>query len=185
MFFESKKSSLELSIRTIVVVVLAMTLLGLGLGFIRGMFKDISGISGDVSAQIREKILDDLITGDKKISFPKTELIIDRGKSELITVGIRNKNEGTLEYYLSFNQISFSAAPGGSGAAGDATTWFQYSNEKFELAPSESDVRNIRLTVPSNANIGSYMLSFIVEEYSGATSQGDYATKDFFIVVRG
>ena len=37
----NKKASLEMSIQAIVIVVLAMTLLGLGLGFIRGMFKNI------------------------------------------------------------------------------------------------------------------------------------------------
>ena len=65
-----KKASLELSIQTIIIVVLAMTLLGLGLGFIRNMFGGIGGISEDVTEQVRQKILDDLIQGDIKISFP-------------------------------------------------------------------------------------------------------------------
>ena len=34
----NKRASLEMSIQAIVIVVLAMTLLGLGLGFIKGMF---------------------------------------------------------------------------------------------------------------------------------------------------
>ena len=65
----NKKASLEMSIQAIVIVVLAMTLLGLGLGFIRGMFKNIGSTTEDVTEQVRQRILDDLITGDKKISF--------------------------------------------------------------------------------------------------------------------
>ena len=75
MRYKNRKASLELSIRAIVIVILAMTLLGLGLGFIRTMFKDISGITTDVSEQIRQQILDDLITNDKRVSFPKTQIL--------------------------------------------------------------------------------------------------------------
>ena len=88
MRYKNRKASLELSIRAIVIVILAMTLLGLGLGFIRTMFKDISGITTDVSEQIRQQILDDLITNDKRVSFPKTQILIDKGGSEIIMGGM-------------------------------------------------------------------------------------------------
>lgn len=174
----NKKASMELSIRTIVVVVLAMTLLGLGLGFIRSMFGDIGGLSTDVSSQVREKILDDLITGDKKISFPKTEIEIDKGKSELLTVGIRNKNDNTLFYRMEFKGIS--DPDSGSFQTDD---WFQYvqSPNGDELAPADSVVRNIRLSAPK-VKSGSYLLTFDVIDADYNTI---YASKDFFIVVRG
>lgn len=179
-FFKNKKSSLELSIKTIVVVVLAMTLLGLGLGFIRSMFKDISGISTDVSAQVREKILDDLITGDKKVSFPKTEIVIDKGKSETLTVGLRNKNDDALFYKIQFNPIS---DPNGDVFSIESPRWFQFAEGvEYELAAAGSDVRNIRLSMPTSVNAGSYFLTFDVID---ADDNSVYATKDFFIVVRG
>ena len=37
-----KKGSLNLSIQAIVIIVLAMTILGLGLGFVRGQFQQIT-----------------------------------------------------------------------------------------------------------------------------------------------
>ena len=176
-FFKSKNASMELSIRTIVVVVLAMTLLGLGLGFIRGMFKDITDISGDVNAQVKQKILDDLITGDKKISFPKTEIIIDKGKSEMITVGIRNKKDQPLFYRMQFTPISDP-----SGSVFSIERWFQYSETTdYELASAESDIRNIRLSIPTGVNAGSYFLTF---DLIDTDDNSAYAQKDFFIVVR-
>ncbi|MBS3127550.1 hypothetical protein J4410_00200 [Candidatus Woesearchaeota archaeon] len=42
--FWHKKAALELSINAIVIIVLAMTLLGLGLGFIRNQFSEIGDI---------------------------------------------------------------------------------------------------------------------------------------------
>ena len=70
----NKSGSLEISIQAIVIVVLAMTLLGLGLGFVKGLFGDITATTTSVTAQIKERVLDDLIQGDKKISFPETEI---------------------------------------------------------------------------------------------------------------
>jgi hypothetical protein len=123
MRYKNRKASLELSIRAIVIVILAMTLLGLGLGFIRTMFKDISGITTDVSEQIRQQILDDLITNDKRVSFPKTQILIDKGGSEIITVGIRNKQDNKLYYDMEFKAIS---DPDGGPFDIEKPPWVQY-----------------------------------------------------------
>jgi len=176
-----KKASLELSIRTIVIVILAMTLLGLGLGFIRNMFEDIEGISGDATEQIRQQIKDDLITNDRKLSFPKTEVKIDKGKSEILTVGIRNKQDETLSYRIKFTPHS---VPDDANL-NDPINWFQYRKDMQKLSSSESDITNIRLSVPKNAKTGSYLLSFDVIKINDDETTENYATKDLFIVVRG
>ena len=177
----NKKASLELSIRTIVVIILAMTLLGLGLGFIRNTFSDIGGLSGDVSEQIRQQIQDDLITNDKKLSFPKTEVKIDKGDSEILTVGIRNKEDDILTYKLQFTSHS---VPDGVDL-NEPITWFHFREDMQELSSSESDISKIRLNVPKNAKTGSYLLSFDVIKIIDAETTENYATKDLFIVIRG
>lgn len=184
MLFKNKKSSLELSITTIVIVVLAMTLLGLGLGFIRGMFKNIGGISEDVSEQVRQKILDDLITGDKKISFPKTEIIIDKGGSQTLTVGVRNKKDTTLHYKINFNAVSDPEDNPNFNI--DNPAWFQFAKDKtYDLSAADSAVRNIRLSIPTSVNAGSYFLTFDVIDDDLPPPNNIYDSKDFFIVVRG
>lgn len=176
----NKKASLELSIRTIVIVVLAMTLLGLGLGFVRNMFKDIGGISTDVTEQVRQKILDDLITGDKKISFPKTQIIIDKGGSDLLTVGIRNKKDTPLRY-----QMRFVPRADDQGRPFSIDRWFLFAEgQTYTLSSADSNVRNIRLSVPTSVNTGSYFLNFEVLDTQD-TQNPIYDSKDFFIVVRG
>ena len=182
----SKRASLEISIQAIVIVVLAMTLLGLGLGFIRGMFSKISGTTDDVTEQVRQKILDDLITGDKKVSFPKTQIEIDKGGSTILTVGIRNKRDQSLSYRLQFTAVS---GPDGLGstrpyAAAELDDWFQFRAESgtfYTLAAADSDVRNLRMSVPTSALAGSYFLTFEVLDDIGDV----YGQKDFFVVVRG
>ena len=181
MVLKGRKASLELSVRAIVIVVLAMTLLGLGLGFVRNMFSQVGGIAGDVTEQVKQQILDDLITGDKKLAFPKTEIIIDRGASEVLTLGVRNKGNEVLNYRMEFNEEGI---PDGASTDG----WFQYKKTDYILSPANSDVRNIRLSVPSSAESGSYFLTLDIKDTKGTVAIDDdasYATKDIFIVVRG
>ena len=183
----NKKASLEISIQAIVIVVLAMTLLGLGLTFIRKQFSGLSSIQEEISEQVKQKILDDLIENDKKLSFSRTELEIDKGKSEVLTIGIRNKKDQELRYKMRFQPIS--DPDGGPFDIESPKKWFQlqsYGTQDYKLPPAESDVRNIRLTIPSNiAKSGSYFLTFNVIDDDLSPPDDIYASKDFFIVVRG
>ncbi len=179
----NKRASLEISIQAIVIVVLAMTILGLGLGFVRSMFKNITSTAEDVSEQVRQKILDDLITGDKKVSFPKTEIIIDRGGSTVLTVGIRNKKDVNLFYKMQFTPISASPEVTDTELQ-QFVDYFQFSNQEYSLSAADSDIRNIRLSLPTTVKTGSYFLTFdVLEQPYGSTNI--YAQKDFFVVVRG
>ena len=175
MFNFRKRASLEISIQAIVIVVLAMTLLGLGLGFVKGMFKNIIGIQESVSDQVKEQILEDLRTGDKKISFPRSEVKIGKGEAIVLGVGVKNKNDAQLPHTIMFDSIS-----GPDGSTVDVDKWFQYSSSESTLEPSEAVVKNIRLSVPPDAPSGSYLFSFKVK-----SDQDVYAEKDFFVVVTG
>ena len=174
----NKKASLELSIRVIVIVILAMTLLGLGLGFVRNTFSDIGDIREDVTEQIRQQIIGDLVANDKKLSLTKTEVNINKGDSEILAVGIRNKEDETLSYKLTFTPQS---APEGA-ELNAPLSWLQYSQNVHQLSTSDSDVRNIRLSIPKDAIQGSYFLTFDVKK---DPTNEIYAQKDLFIVVRG
>ena len=182
----NRKASLEISIQAIVIIVLAMTLLGLGLGFIRGLFKNISSTTEDVTEQVRQRVLDDLITGDKKISFPKTEVTVNRGDSTLLTVGVRNKESRDLFYKINFCAVSGPDSTGAIGSFGTCDAlqdWFQFdSGKEYKLTPSDSSIRNIRISPPPGVATGSYFFTFEVINNADSTP---YDQKDFFIVVRG
>lgn len=181
----NKKASLEISIQAIVIVVLAMTLLGLGLGFIKGMFKNIGSTTEDVSEQVRQRVLDDLVSSDKKVSFPKTEVIVDKGSATVLTVGIRNKEDLDLTYRLRFKAVSHQDSTGAINPLSEdgLESWFQYETTDYTLKAADSDIRNIRINVPKSAASGSYFLVFEVTDESEANKI--YAQKDFFINVKG
>ena len=179
----NKKASLEISIQAIVIVVLAMTLLGLGLGFIRKQFASIGNIQEEVSEQVKQKVLDDLISGDKKVSFPRTDITIDKGGSTILTVGVRNKKDTALHYKMRFSPYS---GPDGAPFTIDNPGWFQFAERQVYTLPSaESETRNIRLSMPTSVSSGSYFLNFDIVDDDLPPPGNVYAQKDFFIVVRG
>src|SRR3989344_8207323 len=97
----TKKGSLSLSIQTIVIVVIAFVVLGLGLGFVRSQFRSITETSGSVQEQIRQQILEDLRTGNKKLSFPATSLNVEKGEAQDIAIGVKNtKANGDLNFKI-------------------------------------------------------------------------------------
>ncbi|MBI2541679.1 hypothetical protein HYV80_03145 [Candidatus Woesearchaeota archaeon] len=179
----NKRASLEISIQAIVIVVLAMTLLGLGLVFIKNQFTGLGSIQEEVQEQVKQKILDDLISGDKKVSFPRTDITIDKGGALVMTIGIRNKKDNPLHYKMRFTPIQ---GPDGAPFSVDNPSWFQFAQTQvYTLSAAESDVRNIRLSIPTRIPSGSYFLTFDIIDDDLPPPGNVYAQKDFFINVRG
>ena len=95
-----KKGSLNLSIQAIVIIVLAMTLLGLGLGFVRNQFKIIGETATTVQEQTRQAILDDLRIGNKKLSFPTGRIILIPGERKDLAFGVKNTEDSTIDFTI-------------------------------------------------------------------------------------
>jgi len=181
----SKKASLDMSISTIVVVILAMTLLGLGLGFIRNMFSNITDTTEQVNEDTKQKITDDMATSDKKVSFPRTDIVINKGDDLTLTVGIRNKRDSPLCY-----RIIFEGVEDNTGDVFDAQEWFKYKpgpeHDCEVITPAESVVKSVKLQVPKGTAGGVYLLQFKVIDAEVAPGDSpDYEIKDLFITVRG
>ncbi len=85
-----KKASLSLSINAIVVLILAITMLGLGLAFMKGLFKKTTGQLEEVSASIRDQIIEDIRRSGSKLTFDKEDIRVKRGESQDIYFGVKN-----------------------------------------------------------------------------------------------
>lgn len=197
-FRSSKKGSLSLSMEAIVIVVLAMTLLGLGLTFVRQMFGDISKTTSGVQQEIREKILDDLRTGNKKLAVPKT---VNLGRKETtdIIIGIMNteSSAGKPNFGVFLRCIKKQPAPGATpDPAVDCkeVTFFYENSINNPLGPTDAQVIPVTVTAPATS--GDYLYEAIVcksdtpdvpcgniEEPSVLPTTDIYARQSFFIRV--
>lgn len=169
---------MNLSIELIIIVVIAFVVLGLGLGFVRSQFKQIGETTGSIQDQIRQQILDDLRTGDKKLSFPTSEVNMGKKESSIIAVGIKNIKQGTLRYKVLIE------SKGGTSIFGeDISDNFLYEKGIEELGPTETRVLPIRVTSETSSGTGQFKVSLldVTESETGTL----YDSKTFFITVTG
>lgn len=99
MNFKTKKGAMELSIGTIVIIVLAMSMLILGLVLIRSIFSgakyNIESLNKNVEAEINQLFNEK--GGKSFVYLPNNQIDVKKGKSFGIAFGIKNTEEGTSE----------------------------------------------------------------------------------------
>ncbi len=174
----NRQGSLSLSIEAIVVVVIAFVVLGLGLSFVRNQFKDIGDTTGTIQEQIRQQILEDLRTGDKRLSFPGTEINLGKKESSVTAIGVKNVKQGTLKYKLIIQSA------GGAPIFGtDINDNFLYATAIDELPPTESRLIPVRITSETSAGTGQFKI--IIQDVTDTEEGTLYDSKTFFITVTG
>lgn len=118
----SKRGAIELSISTIVVIVLGVTLLSLGLVFIRNLVSNVTTLSEE-SFRIAEKLIQEQMSPNEKFFVSGLAFEIERGKSTLIFVGINNigqtASDFSVEVTPSSQDIIFTVPPVGTIGGGE------------------------------------------------------------------
>src|SRR3989338_4705715 len=89
---KQKKGAIELSITTIIVIVLGITLLILGLGFIRGIFGNVEDISKSTFEKAKTMI-DTLETVDSTITLSPSQITIEQSKDDVSKIILANLGE--------------------------------------------------------------------------------------------
>ena len=175
-----KKASLEISIQAIVIVVLAMTLLGLGLVFIRNQFETIGKATDVVTGQVADQIKRQMLDNDQKIALSEANINIKKGGSVVLNVGVNNKNNDPLNYEMEF--IAISDQTGTSISPNAFDIWFRIGKGRL-LGSADQEVRSINIQIPRNTQSGTYQFTFNLIDVDNARSV--YATEDVFIKVLG
>ncbi len=191
----NKKGALELSINAIVIIVLALTLLGLGLTFIRNQMGDIGKTSTMVNDQIRDQILEDLRTSDKRLSFPTPEIKTSSKATELISIGVKNLLDTPLTFKIIVQDLNFkedgTAFNCGTGTdhlyspkttPGDECAAFYWDTSNQKLSNGQSSVYGIKLFAPKNFNTYLYKI-VIIDPTISDPAKAEYASKTFFVQV--
>jgi hypothetical protein len=93
-----KRGAIELSIGTIVIIVLAMSMLILGLVLVKNIFTGATSIADMTNDQLRDQV-SKLFSGDKKlVVYPDARHIkLKQGETEGFGIGIKNLLPGTTE----------------------------------------------------------------------------------------
>ncbi len=102
----NRRASLEIGVNTIVILVIAMMLLGLGIGFIRGLFNKANQLPGLIDTSQWQNPP----TASTPIVLTPSSVQVKGGDSTNIVVGIYNKEPGSSS--LTFN-VNISSCTGG------------------------------------------------------------------------
>lgn len=183
-----KKGALELSINAIVIVILAMTLLGLGLGFIKNMMGNVLDLSESTFEKMKDKLQQDLITGDELLVFSQNKFSMERTTSSLEGYGIKNRGDSKLAYGIKFIPIDCpEKIENQSVDCLPIDSWFRYkkTDRAYEVRAGDMELKRVDIKIPRTARKGDYLIE--VEAYSGEYSNNltyqKYATTEIFLTV--
>ena len=175
-----KKGSLDISIQAIIIIVLGMTLLGLGLGFVRNQFEIIGSTSTKVQQQVQEQILGQLRTSGDQASFAR-EVQLGRGKRDLLTLGVQNVGSQALYFKINLEFDKDNSDPG------DEDFNLRYEKQCLSLSPAQANVYGISIKAPPIP--GTFALRADINQYTDDKCtipdqiQPKYDTKLSFITV--
>lgn len=192
----SKKASLEISIGAIVIIVLALTLLGLGLTFIRGLMSKISETSFTIQDQIKQQILDDLRTGNKKLSFPGQEITLESKGTKVIAIGVKNILDKTLNFEINVYKREMvpptAGSPPGTASTstftlmtpGTSTGQFYWDDSLQVLSIGDSKVIGLKYFGEQTKGTYMYKIEIVSTSTAGtppAPTFENYADTTFFV----
>ena len=205
----NKKGALELSITAIVVLIIAITLLGLAIFFINNMFKGGTELIGGEFAKIKDQLRKNMEDSGELVVMDKgTELEVKRGSPFPFHIGVRNNAPQTRCFRISigcvkaFNteecisggqpnvQVGGRDADNNRPASGE--NWFPSLLSEFEVPGGDISVSPATMQI-ANANPDTYLMKLYVyqgetdceegADCCGATSTWSTQTKPFHIIL--
>ena len=175
---KNKKGGLQISINAIVILILAITVLGIGLGFIRGMFSKTIGQLGDVSDDIKNDMIARIRESDERLALREENIEIKKSGEKTIYFGIRNEEDMGNNLGIEFD-IYFECTEVMEGSGGDPNhIEFKVFSKTNPIKRDEITVMPAIIKVSPNAITTMYMCDAIIGPI------GDpYASKTFYVTV--
>ena len=98
----NKKGSIEIGINTIVIMVIAIVLLGLGVGFVKGIFAKMSGLTETIS-------IDDMTnppTSSDPIKINPAKIEVKSGEGKPVQIGVYNKESSEEDFGIKISECT-------------------------------------------------------------------------------
>ena len=152
--FNNKRGAVELSITTIVVVVIGVTLLVLGLTFVYNIFTDIGEQQKQLGEFTDEKIRDIFEQSDQFLNLPTTDFSVELGKTYNFNIIIKNNAQGV-------NSCNFGLdATYSGGGTINPINWITFSQDTG-IRVGAGDTYKIRMQIKptTGAQLGDYLIT--------------------------
>lgn len=172
-----KRAAIEMSIGTIVIIVLAMSMLILGMVLVKNIFFNATDIATMTTDQIKNQVAG--MFGDTKelVIYPDTQHIdVKVGKIAGFGIGIKNtegRTGGKYSYEVTVSDPDIQTKCGVS--ASNAEGWISTgrAEDNIELSPDQFTGGKVLLTVPVGSNFCTFRYRVNVF-YNGVGVRSDF-----------
>lgn len=153
-----KKGSLDLSMNTIVVVVIGIVILTLGLRWIYGIFGGLEEQRQQLNEATAQQIRDTFGESDDALNLLTTSVVIEQGKYADIGVGIRNilSEEHTFKYVIEATDYPTNIQ------ANQVISWVRWDKSNLNLKSGEIYTDTISID-PKGAPLGIYKFKITLQ----------------------
>ena len=163
---KQKKASLNLSINAIVILILAITMLGLGLAFMRNIFSTAGEQITAISANVEKQMIDQMKAGTKIIDINQPRLEMNKGQSDSVVLGFQNVGDKDMNFQINSIEASELGLSVGevSSVCGDAQATdlqIRYVSAATKVS-SEGDVRVVPFNIKTIASAAAPFTCFFV-----------------------
>ena len=174
---KNRFGQMEMSVGTIVTIVLLVTLLILGVVLIKNIFTSAKGVVDLTDQQLRSQI-SQLFSSEDKISvYPGTRLVeIKQESTDGVGVGIKNLLTGTAGTSTFSYQVN-AADVSNCGVSKDvAEGWMTVGKSESNIAIASGDIstRKVLFNIPVGAPLCTARYSITVTTNDGKTYASDY-----------
>ena len=170
-----KKSALNLSINAIVILILAITMLGLGLSFMRNIFGSATKEFEEVGGTVKKQMIEQMKESDNTIDLSRPKVDLKAGEDTQIFIGF--KNEGNVLRYFQISESGSSTTSlGGSNncsvlyeGTGSKKVYLEFKTGETEVLKGEVVVLPLNIMTSSDVDQDTCFYEIIVKH---GTSSG-------------
>jgi len=149
-----KRGALELSMNTIVIIVIGVTLLTLGLRWIYGLFGGLQERTGEIDEQLKKQISNLFEGGDESLIIRPNSVTIQQGKNKDLAFAIRNAISDGKEHDFSYT-IELTNTEGKNTE--EVMAWITSSQgQEINVASGQLHYELVPVDIPKSAPIGTY-----------------------------
>jgi len=186
----NKKAAIELSIGTIVIIVLAMSMLVLGLVLVRNIFKGATDSVDEMNDGVKEQIKNLFVHEDDRAVLKLTDgtARVKQGQSFGVAFGVRNTDRGsttsqTFNYATVLDDPSIRTNCGVSQA--DAEKWVQFGSGSLSVSPGGFDAERVKVFIPDGSPLCQTKYRIIIyRSDKGETQLNPYEDLSFFVEIQ-
>jgi len=185
---KGKRGAIELSIGTIVVIVLAMSMLILGLVLVRQIFSGATSIADMTNEQVKNQVAAMFGSDKKLVVYPDSKRIeVSQGEINGFGIGLKNLVEGSsesikfsYEVVVSDPDLRKKCDVSETEAEGWITTG--RAEDNIPIAPGDFMSTKVLFNIPVGASLCT--LRYRVNVYMGAGQQQPYATDIMDVTIK-